>query len=205
MNSTFLAKLIVVQSILGTLAVSAGTIADAQSGWYKKYQKQANAPDPAKMLLNKDKEPELKEGFVDLFNGKDLSGWTPKGGKGSFEAKEGMIVGMAVPGTPSTYLCTDKVDYADFIFTWDMKWEENLNSGVMFRAADRKKGNHVEVYGPQVEMEGFGKDRFWSGESTGNHAAGTSILSGSRNMKRPVVPLKKRAGIVSPSKPKAKS
>ena len=172
MKSTILGKFIAVQSVLATVAVSAGTIAEAQSDWYKKYKKQANAPDPAKMLLNEDKEPALKEGFVDLFNGKDLTGWSSKGGQASFEAKDGMIVGTAVPGTPSTYLCTDKVTFSDFVFTCDMKWVENLNSGVMFRAADREKGNHVEVYGPQVEMEGFGKDRFWSGGVYGQSCGG---------------------------------
>ena len=125
------------------------------------------------MLLNEDKEPDLSEGFVDLFNGKDLSGWTPKGGKGKFEAKDGMIVGTVVKDTPSTYLCTDKTDFADFIFTCDIKWEVNLNTGVMFRASTRmKKDDKVEVYGPQAEMEGIEGDRGWSGGIYGQSCGG---------------------------------
>ena len=148
------------------------TIDPSQGPWLEKYQKQKNAPKPEDMLLNEDKEPALTEGFADLFNGKDLSGWTPKGGKGKFEAKEGMIVGTVVPGTPSTYLCTDKADYADFVFTCEIKWKINLNTGVMFRASSRMKGDHEEVYGPQVEMEGIERDRGWSGGVYGQSCGG---------------------------------
>ncbi|MDB4419082.1 DUF1080 domain-containing protein [bacterium] len=150
----------------------AGTIAESQGEWYEKYKKQENVPDPVKMLLNEEAEPELKSGFMDLFNGQDLKGWTPKGGEACFEVKDGMIVGTAVPGTPSTYLSTDKADYENFVFTCDLKWGENLNSGVMFRAATRMKGNHVEVYGPKVEMEGIEGNRCWSGGVYGQSCGG---------------------------------
>ncbi len=90
--------------------LTAGTIDPSQADWHEKYKKQKNAPKPEAMLLNDDKEPELSGDFVDLFNGKDLKGWTPKGGKARFEAKGGVIVGTCVPSTPSTYLCTDKPD-----------------------------------------------------------------------------------------------
>lgn len=158
--------------VFGVSSLQAGTIDPSQSDWYQRYKKQENAPEPAKMLLNEDKEPELKEGFVNLFNGKDLSGWTTRGGKAKFEAKDGMIVGTAVPDTPSTYLCTDKADYEDFVFSCEMKWEEDLNSGVMFRARVRKKGEHQEVFGPQAEMEGIKKDRGWSGGIYGQSCGG---------------------------------
>ena len=166
-------KIQILSLVAGMISMAgAGTIDPEQADWYQKYKKQDNAPDPAKMLLNEDKEPGLSKGFVDLFNGKDLSGWTAKGGKAVFEVKDGMIVGTAVPGTPSTYLCTDRVDYEDFVFTCEMKWEENLNSGVMFRAMTREKGEHLEVYGPQAEMEGTEGDRGWSGGVYGQSCGG---------------------------------
>jgi len=158
--------------VIGASSISGDTIDSSQAEWYRKYKKQENAPDPAKMLLNEDKEPELKSGFVDLFNGKNLSGWTAKGGKADFEVKDGIIVGTAVPKTPSTYLCTEKNDYRDFVFTCEMKWEEDLNSGVMFRAQVRKKGGHQEVFGPQAEMEGIKNDRGWSGGVYGQSCGG---------------------------------
>ena len=110
---------------------------------------QENAPDPKEMLLNTDPEPDVHDGFTPLFNGKDLSGWTPKGGTCTFEVVDGMLVGTCVPGSPSTYLSTEKNDFEDFIFTCDMKWEVDGNSGVMFRAQSEARKDKETVFGPQ--------------------------------------------------------
>ncbi|MGI9243190.1 MAG: 3-keto-disaccharide hydrolase, partial [Verrucomicrobiales bacterium] len=75
-------------------------------------------------------------------------------------------------GTPSTYLCTDRSDYRDFIFTCELKWAVNLNSGVMFRASSRQKGKLEEVFGPQAEMEGIEGGRGWSGGVYGQSCGG---------------------------------
>ena len=159
-------------SMAGVMAAPAGTLDSAQGDWYERYKKQENVPKPAEMLLNEEAEPSLEEGFSDLFNGKDLAGWTAKGGKAKFEVKDGVIIGTVVPDTPSTYLCTTKDDFEDFIFTAELKWEVNLNSGVMFRASSREKGTVEEVYGPQAEMEGITGDRRWSGGVYGQSCGG---------------------------------
>ena len=112
----------------------AGDLDPQQNDWYKKYKGQENAPKPDDMLLNTDPEPELKTGFVSIFNGMDLTGWTSKGGTAKYTAKYGILTGTCVLDSDSTYLCTEKVDYNDFIFTCDMKWDVNANSGVMFRS-----------------------------------------------------------------------
>lgn len=151
--------------------VFAGDLAPEQQKWFDKYKKQDNAPDPKNMLLNTDPEPDLSEGYVSLFSGTDLTGWTPKGGECTFEVKDGSIVGTCVPKSPSTYLSTDKTDYTDFIFTCDMKWEVDGNSGVMFRAKIKDDGKET-VYGPQAEMENFGRKRFWSGGIYGQSCGG---------------------------------
>lgn len=150
-----------------------------QSEWYDKYSQQDNAPKPDMMLFNEDKEPELDEGFTSLFNGQDLSGWTTRGGTSHFEAKEDCIVGTCVPGSDSTYLCTDANEYSNFIFTCDLKWEIDGNSGVQFRSSYRtekdKKDKGIErevVFGPQLEMEGFSKNRGWSGGIYGQSCGG---------------------------------
>ena len=150
-----------------------------QAKWYAHYKKQANAPNPDDQLLNKDSEPKIKDGFVDLFNGKDLTGWTPKGGKCKFEVVDGVIVGTCVPKTNSTYLCTDRDDYKDFIFTCEVKWEIDGNTGVMFRSKIKPSTKAKEdtnqtkiVYGPQVELEDLKKGRFWSGAIYGQSCGG---------------------------------
>lgn len=151
----------------------AGELDPTQGKWYQKYKKQENAPKPEEMLLNTDPEPELLKGFTPLFNGEDLTGWTPKGGSCKFEVKDGLLVGTCVPGSNSTYLSTTKADFADFIFTCEMKWEVDCNSGVMFRAQSKpgKKGSET-VFGPQAEMEGFSQDRHWSGGIYGQSCGG---------------------------------
>lgn len=144
----------------------------AQGKWYEKYKGQQNIPELDKMLLNTDSEPELADGFTSLYNGKDLSGWTPKGGTCSFEAKGEILTGTCVPGSSSTYLCTDNADFTDFVFTCDMKWEVDGNSGVMFRAQIKGNGKSETVFGPQAEMEGITGDRFWSGGIYGQSCGG---------------------------------
>lgn len=154
-------------------------IEPSQKDWFKHYIKQENAPDPAKMLMNTDAEPELSAGFTSLFNGTDLSGWIPYGGAANFDVVDGQIRGTCVPGEESTYLSTTRADYTDFIFTCDLKWEVDGNTGVMFRS--RTKPNpkaNVDsnltkiVYGPQVELEGFEKGRHWSGAIYGQSCGG---------------------------------
>lgn len=157
-------------------------VAPDQAKWYKSYKidkKQPNLLNPDAQLLNEESEPAIADGFVDLFNGKDLTGWTPKGGTCRFEVVDGNIVGTCLPGSNSTYLCTDRDDYKDFIFTCEMKWEIDGNSGVMFRAKIKPAKKAKEdtdqtkvVYGPQIEMEDFAKGRFWSGAVYGQSCGG---------------------------------
>lgn len=158
-------------SLLGT--AWGQTLDSSQNAWHTKYKKQENVPKPEEMLLNTDAEPDLTEGFQSLFNGKDLTGWSPKGGTCKFEAKDGCIIGTCVEGSNSTYLSTDDQSYADFIFTCDMKWDVDGNTGVMFRAQIRKDAKNAEtVFGPQAEMEGLEQGRGWSGGVYGQSCGG---------------------------------
>ncbi|MEM9587597.1 MAG: DUF1080 domain-containing protein, partial [Planctomycetota bacterium] len=73
----------------------------------------------------------------------------------------------------STYLSTQKADYDNFIFTCDLFWEVDGNSGVMFRAQEKPRNDgDVTVFGPQAEMEGFSRDRGWSGGVYGQSCGG---------------------------------
>lgn len=153
--------------------VTAQELDPQQNAWHAKYEKQQNAPLPEQMLLNTDPEPDLNTGMTSLFNGQDLTGWEPRGGTCTFEAKDGLLVGTCVPGSNSTYLSTKQVDYADFVFTCDMKWKVDCNSGVMFRAQSKPgKDDQETVFGPQAEMEGFSQDRHWSGGIYGQSCGG---------------------------------
>lgn len=160
-------------------ALHANQIAASQEGWIERYEKQKEIVSPEAAQLNTDLEPDLSaEGFVSLYNGKNLDGWTPLGGDCTFEAQGEVIVGTCVPGSPSTYLSTDRADFADFIFTAELKWAVDGNSGIMFRAQQRGD-DKVTVYGPQCEMEGFSTTlkgssalRGWSGGIYGQSDGG---------------------------------
>ena len=149
------------------------TLDPSQNSWFEKYKSQQNAPAPELMLLNTDPEPDLLDGFESLFDGQSLDGWIPKGGKCKFSVADGCIVGICVPGSPSTYLCTTSDRFSDFVFTCDMFWKVDGNSGVMFRSKVKSGKEGVEVvYGPQAEMEGFSQDRGWSGGIYGQSCGG---------------------------------
>lgn len=72
------------------------------------------------------------DGFVDLFNGKDLTGWTTAGEDGSWGVKDGEIVTLK-PGH-GWWLRTDRM-YRDFELTLDFWLPEGGNSGVGLRGS----------------------------------------------------------------------
>jgi hypothetical protein len=73
------------------------------------------------------------EKWTDLFNGKDLAGWTQKGGQAKFAAEAGAIVGRSVLNTPNSFLCTEK-EYGDFVLELEFQCDPRLNSGVQVRS-----------------------------------------------------------------------
>jgi|TARA_Y100000385_G_C12948453_1_gene574420 hypothetical protein len=152
--------------------VHGNQISESQKQYIAVYKKQKQKVAPQDAQLNTDAEPKLTEGFLSLYNGKDLDGWTARGGHCTFVARGESIVGACVKGSPSTYLSTDRDDYTDFIFTSEIKWQVDGNSGVMFRAKRKPGKKNETIYGPQCEMEGLLKGRGWSGGIYGQSAGG---------------------------------
>ena len=74
-----------------------------------------------------------ESGWVSLFDGKTLKGWSVHSGFAKYTAEDGMIVGSAVQGSPNSFLCTDK-EYGDFVLEFEVKCDPGLNSGVQFRS-----------------------------------------------------------------------
>jgi len=157
-------------SIAALSLVQGNQVSKSQRWAIESYKVQTQIITPEDALINTETEPDLTEGFVDLYNGKDLTGWTPRGGNCTFEARGKAIVGTTVQGSPSTYLSTNKEDYQDFIFTDEIKWAVDGNSGVMFRAQRKPSGKDELVFGPQCEVGGIKKGRNWSGGIYGQSA-----------------------------------
>lgn len=100
--------------------------------------------------------------LVEIFNGKDLSGWTKRGGDARYAVENGEIVGRSAPNTPNTFLTTDK-EFGDFVLELDFKIHpEDFNSGVQIRSHARPEGDRERVYGYQVEID-TDPNRPWTG------------------------------------------
>ena len=96
-----------------------------------------------------------EDGFVPLFNGQDLTGWTIKGGDARYFVEDGNIVGVVNDERRNTFLCTEQ-EFENFIFKAEFKFDQNFNSGIQFRSNARPSGDREVVYGYQCEMEPAG-------------------------------------------------
>jgi hypothetical protein len=101
-----------------------------------------------------------KPSWQPLFDGKTLTGWKQLGGKANYVVKGGVIIGSTVPGTPNSFLVTEK-NYGNFIFECELNVDEGLNSGVQFRSESRPDGTNQLVFGYQMEVDPT--DRAFSG------------------------------------------
>lgn len=88
---------------------------------------------------------------VSLFNGRDLSGWTQRGGKATYAVENGEIVGTAVVGTPNSFLCTDKT-YGDFVLEYDFNVDSRLNSGVQIRSECFDTAHEITADGKKIKI-----------------------------------------------------
>ena len=95
-----------------------------------------------------------------LFNGKNLKGWTKINGTAEYKVIDNTITGISKPGTPNTFLRTDKM-YGDFILEFDFRVDDGLNSGVQFRSNSLKEYRNGTVHGYQFEIDP--SSRAWTG------------------------------------------
>ncbi|MES2775601.1 MAG: DUF1080 domain-containing protein [Bacteroidota bacterium] len=101
-----------------------------------------------------------QNGWQNLFNGKDFTGWTKLNGTAEYTIKDGVITGMSRAKTPNTFMATDQ-RFGDFILELDYKVEEGLNSGVQFRSKSDSGFKNGRVHGYQYEIDPSA--RAWSG------------------------------------------
>jgi hypothetical protein len=100
------------------------------------------------------------DGWVSLFNGKDLTGWKQLNGEAKYTVENGVIVGTTVLNTPNSFICSEK-NYSDFIFEVDLLVEPDMNSGIQFRSESKADYNNGRVHGYQCEVDPSA--RAWSG------------------------------------------
>ena len=112
-----------------------------------------------------------EEGLNPLFDGKTLNDFEIKSGTANYELKDGIITGTTEAGSPNTFLCTKK-KYGDFELQFEVKCDDQLNSGVQIRSQLKGDKFGGRVNGPQVEIEASGKNGGESGYIYGEAAGG---------------------------------
>jgi hypothetical protein len=101
--------------------------------------------------------PEQAQGFVELFNGKDLDGW--EGDPELWSVQDGAIVGKTNAEKPlkhNSFLMWKKGTVRDFELHASFKIT-NGNSGIQYRSKD--EGDHI-ASGYQADMDGAATDKY---------------------------------------------
>ena len=93
-----------------------------------------------------------EDDWTRLFNEKDLTGWVRLNGEAIYEVEDGVIAGTTVPGSPNSFLCTEKA-FSDFILEFEVLVDTSLNSGVQIRSRSIPEFQDGRVHGYQVEID----------------------------------------------------
>jgi HEAT repeat protein len=121
---------------------------------------------------------EADEGFIPLFNGRDLSGWT--GGGGGYAAEDGKIVVHPERGGGNLY--TEKV-YADFVFRFEFKLTPAANNGLGIRAP---LDGDAAYAGMEIQILEDGSPVYWGLEPYQYHGSIYGVVPARRGILRPV-------------------
>lgn len=91
------------------------------------------------------------DGWVNLFNGRNLDGWEQHSGIAKYRVEDGAIVGQTVAKTGNSFLCTTRT-YGDFILEFEFKVAPDMNSGVQFRSEYYTKETEAAVNGKKKKF-----------------------------------------------------
>jgi hypothetical protein len=116
-----------------------------------------------------------QDGWVNLFNGKNLDGWAEHSGKAQYTIQDGVLIGESVADSGNSFLCTTQI-FGDFELELEYKCDALLNSGVQIRSevfpdarTNNIGGKEIKfaadrVHGYQVEIDmDAARKRMWSG------------------------------------------
>ncbi len=106
-----------------------------------------------------------EEGFVPLFNGKDLTGWKESGKPGSFTVKDGVIVGKK--GKDTAYLLSTEKKYGDFVLRLEYRLAADGNSGVFVRVPHFEGRSSREGMEIQLQDDKGKEDKHKPAQRTG--------------------------------------
>jgi hypothetical protein len=151
-------------------------------------QDAAAAAEPKQQETGKKPRGQKRGGWVSMFNGRTLAGWTQKNGWATYKVQpaEGdqppAIVGTTAKTkfygkpSPNSFLCSVR-RYGDFELEFEVKVSNELNSGVQIRSKSKvEPGKSIydtgRVNGPQVEIEASGANGAEAGYIYGEACGG---------------------------------
>jgi len=85
------------------------------------------------------------DGFVSLFNGKSLDGWTVMGDKAGFQVADGCI--LSEGGKGGSWIRYDK-PFANFILRMEWMLSKVGNSGIFIRSWEKSPGVEIQLLAP---------------------------------------------------------
>ncbi|MCL2305542.1 MAG: DUF1080 domain-containing protein [Planctomycetaceae bacterium] len=98
-----------------------------------------------------------KDGFIPLFNGKDLTGW--EGNTNIWRAENGCIVGQTEAEGPkkiekNTFLILKDREFENFVIKFEYRLTKGGNSGVQYRSWIMEEEIPYRVAGYQADFDG---------------------------------------------------
>ncbi|MDR1747324.1 MAG: DUF1080 domain-containing protein [Tannerella sp.] len=92
------------------------------------------------------------DGWQDLLNGNDLTGFKQLNGNAPFRVEDGTLIGTTAVNEDNSFLATE-AEYGDFILEFDLLCDPTLNSGVQFRSLSLPDYMNGQVHGYQCEID----------------------------------------------------
>ncbi|NTV80038.1 MAG: DUF1080 domain-containing protein, partial [Candidatus Aminicenantes bacterium] len=147
-----------------------GNPLDFRNIFIREIPRDAGAPPPLAAA-------ETDEGFVPLFNGRDLAGWT--GGGGGYAAEDGKIV--VHPERGGGNLFTEK-EYADFVLRFEFKLTPAANNGLGIRAPLEGDAAYA---GMEIQILEDGSPVYWGLRPYQYHGSIYGVVAARRGVLRP--------------------
>src|ERR1700733_4185587 len=92
-----------------------------------------------------------QDGWINLFNGKDLDGWEEHSGKAKYTVEDGVLTGESVSGTGNSFLCTTQT-FENFELEVEYKCDALLNSGVQIRSEVFPDARTLNIGGKEIKL-----------------------------------------------------
>jgi len=103
---------------------------------------------------NKLTDQETVDGWILLFNGKNLDGWRDYAGQGvigPWTVEKGSLAALGKGSDSTGYIITEK-EYKNFIITFDWRISEGGNSGLLYHVVERPEYKVPYVTGPEYQV-----------------------------------------------------